>query len=156
MNEKFITETHFTKKLCHDFVNYINLHRQIWLYIIILVIISLLEYKNSHSIERVLMFIGAMIIMYFISSFASTFILLKRNGKFLKLHFYEHNMFVETEKKREKISYDTIQKIVEQDKYFYLFFTQNRGAFIVEKAGFSKGNMNKFSDFIKNHLSQKH
>lgn len=155
MNENFITETHFTRKLCRDFVSYVNLHRQLWLYIAVLILISVLEYMNNRSLERVALFIAAMVIMYFFSSYISALILAKRNGKFLKLRFYEHHMFAETEIKREKVSYETLSKIVELDKYFYLFFTRNRGAFIIEKDGFSKGSNTKFYDFINTHLPEK-
>lgn len=155
MNEKFITQTNFNRSLCRDFVNYINLHRQLWLYIAVLILISVLEYANNRSVERVGMFIIVMVTMYFISGYISAFVLAKRNGKFLKIRFYEHHMFVETENKREKVTYDTLNKIVERDKYFYLFFTRNRGAFIIEKAGFAKGSMDEFNGFIKTRLSVK-
>lgn len=155
MNEKFITETHFTKKNCRDFVNYVNIHRQIWVYLLVLVLISALEYNNNHSWERVFMFIVAMVIMYFFSSFISSLILVKRNGNSLKLRFYERHMYVETDNNREKITYETINKLVERDDYFYLFFTKHRGAFIIEKKGFSKGNIAKFSDFINEHIPKK-
>ncbi|TCS78426.1 YcxB family protein [Pectinatus cerevisiiphilus] len=155
MNEKFITRTNFNKSLCRDFVSYINLHRQIWLYVVVLVVIGILEYVNNRSAERVMMFVLVMIGMYFISSYISSLILTKRNGKFLKIRFYEHHMFAETEHKREKITYELLNRIVERDKCFYLFFTKNRGAFIIEKAGFEKGSVDKFYDFIKSHLPVK-
>ncbi len=155
MNEKFITETHFNKQLCRDFVRYVSIHKQMWLYIVMLALISVIEYKNTHSPERVGLFFAAMVAMFIVSNYISAIILTKRNGAFLKLRFYDHHMFAETETKREKIMYDTISKLVERDKCFYLFFRRGKGAFIIEKSGFSKGNADKFQDFINSCLPKK-
>ncbi|WP_196600174.1 YcxB family protein [Pectinatus frisingensis] len=155
MNENFITETHFNRKLCREFISYVNLHKQIWLYALLLVLVSILEYRNSHSIERIGLFILAMFLMYFVASYISMLILVKRSGKSLKIRFYEHHMFIETDTKREKIPYNTISKIVERDTCFYLFLKKNKGSFIIEKKGFSKGNVTKFYNFMTDHLSIK-
>lgn len=155
MNEKFVTETNITRKKCYDFVNYVNFYRQWWLYAIIFVLVIILEYMQTHSWQSIILYLLAIAAICYLSNQLSSFILWRRYGKSLKISFFDNNFFAQTAKGREKISYGTIKSITERPHYFYIFFQRGRGAFIIGKNDFKKGNCENFLSFIKEKTEKK-
>ncbi|MCI8655739.1 MAG: YcxB family protein [Clostridia bacterium] len=71
------------------------------------------------------------------------------------LYFYEKNFKVREKARCSRVRYWQLHKVYETDKFFYLYLTK-KSAILVDKTGFTLGNSNQFSNFIKNKMKFKY
>lgn len=65
------------------------------------------------------------------------------------LYFYERFFKVREKKNIARVRYWQLHKVYETNEFFYLYLTK-KNAILVDKKGFSLGNLDEFSNFIKN------
>lgn len=80
----------------------------------------------------------------------------KVSGSFVNNYdFYQNYFKVENSEGKAQILYFKLYRVVETKDYFYIYISR-RYAFIVSKAGFTKGNKVDFSKFIKKKVFTKY
>lgn len=70
-------------------------------------------------------------------------------------YFYDKNFKIREKTRFIKIRYFKLRKIYETDKFFYLYMTKKH-AFLIDKQGFTLGNSEEFSKFMKNKFKLKY
>lgn len=77
-------------------------------------------------------------------------------GKFVNNYeFYKNYFKVENIDGKAQVLYFKLYRVVETREYFYIYISRQY-AFIVSKAGFTKGNQEEFSKFIKKKVFTKY
>ena len=71
------------------------------------------------------------------------------------LYFYEKNFKVRENARCARIRYWQLHKVYETDNFFYLYLTK-KSAILVDKLGFTLGDTEQFSDFIKKKMKLKY
>ncbi len=80
----------------------------------------------------------------------------RMSGKFVNSYtFYQNYFDVENPEGNAKIYYMKIYKMVEAKEYYYIYLTKEL-AYIVSKIGFTKGNSDEFSVFMKKKLFRRY
>lgn len=80
----------------------------------------------------------------------------KVSGSFVNNYdFYQNYFKVENSEGKAQILYFKLYRVVETKDYFYIYVSRQY-AFIVSKAGFTKGNKEDFSKFIKKKVFTKY
>lgn len=71
------------------------------------------------------------------------------------LYFYEKAFKVRENARMVRIRYWQLHKVYETDNFFYLYLTK-KNAILVDKQGFTLGNANQFSNFMKKKMKLKY
>lgn len=80
----------------------------------------------------------------------------KMSGSFVNKYDFYNNFFkIENTDGKAQIFYFKLYRVVETKSYFYIYVSREY-AFIVSKLGFTKGNQEDFSKFIKKKISFKY
>lgn len=71
-----------------------------------------------------------------------------KNKKEFTFYFYEKNFKIRDNMNHEIMKYFKLYKIYETNDFFYLYSDKTH-SYIIEKSGFTKGNPDEFSKFLK-------
>lgn len=160
MKELFINETKCSKKEYEIFIKahgeQYGLKEDLYTIIYAIFFISFIIY----SLKNMLCFAGVMLTIILIGFLAYRIIqpnlVVKKEIKSKKIKneqiniykFYKYHFSVKNIQGASTIMYFKIHKVLENSTHFYIYLTKTN-AYVVSKQGFTKGNSNDFSEFLR-------
>lgn len=159
----FKNATQYSQKLYNEFTRFHNdkfsLSYDIFtIFILILLCYCIFVTIQSKVVPLAIIFISVFILFAGYRIINPIFFYAKESKKkaitkekIFKFYFYENSFKIRDNLDFDKISYFSLHKVYETDKYFYLYLTK-KYSFIIDKAGFTQGTAEEFAKFIKKKL----
>lgn len=163
----FKNSTQYSKKLYDDFTRFHNeknspSYDAFTIFILILLVYCIFATIKAKVIPLAITFIITFLIFIGYRLFGPIYLYKKESKKkaitkeqTFKFYFYDTYFKVRDNLDYDKITYFKLYKVYETEKYFYLYLTK-KYSFIVDKAFFTQGTAEEFSNFIKSKMKFKY